>query len=273
MPLSQPIKTSVVESTDIWLGMGRAKHFHAPLSLAFRGIIRDSMIEAAVVYRERHASKTRKALIASLNSSGFRTTAQARLGDKNDSIGLVGEIIAEHFSVSRKYEILWAKWRAGGTSKSPGIDLVARIGRNSTSNLRLIESKHLHDELKGKNAVACIPLIKVKLSDGIEEFDQDRTRLNLAGILRKMSKMIRHLKAAMSNPKAIERSHDFVRSSLAQNEYSSEIVASLDSKYCTNSTLSHCVANLQLPSSIGKHTVNLIILACDSLEATTDEIC
>ena len=203
----------------------------------------------------------------------MRATSQATLSDRIDSIGLIGEIIAEHFSVARKYEILWAKWRIGGTSKSRGIDLVARLRRNSESDLRLIESKHLHDELKGKNQTTCATLIKNKLGDGLEEFDQEKTRLNLAGILRKMSKTIRHIKAAMADATAIERSHAFVNSSLGQNNYSSEIVTSLDSNYCTNSTLSRCIEDLQLPSSIGKHTMNMSILACDSLEATTDEIC
>jgi hypothetical protein len=271
--MSQLTPLSEVDSFDIWLGMGKARHLRMPLTDKFQQALKGSMMEATGVYRERHASLTRKTLIANLHSSGLPATTQSRLVDRNDSIGLIGEIITEHLSTARKHEILWAKWKVGGTSKSPGIDLLTKIHRGSQSNLRLIESKHIHDEIKGKAPSQCTSSIKGRLIDGLEEFDQDKTRLNLAGILMKMSKIIRYLKAANSSATIIEQSHDFVNSSLLQDEYSSEVVTSVDSKYCTNSTLSPSVKDLQLPSSVGKHTMNLTILACDSLEATTDEIC
>ena len=271
--MSQLTTLSEVDSFDIWLGMGKARHLHVSLTEKLQLGLKDSMAEAASIYRERRASVTRKTLIANLNSFGLPATTQTKLVDRNDSIGLIGEIIAEHMSTARKHETLWAKWKVGGTSKSPGIDLLTKFHRGSESNLRLIESKHIHDEIKGKHPSMCAASIKGRLSDGLEEFDQDKTRLNLAGILIKMSKMIRYLRAANSSTTTIEQSHDFVNSSLLQDEYSSEVVTSLDSKYCTKSTLSPCVKDLQLPSSVGKHTMNLTILACDSLEAITDKIC
>lgn len=168
--------------------------------------------------------------------------------------------------------MLWPKWKVGGTSKSLGIDLVTKIRRSSEWSMRLFESKHLHEETRGKQHEACCLSIKDKLKDGLEEFDQIKTRLNLTGVLIQMSLTIRRGKAGGANVDRLEQSHDFINSKLAQNDYSSEIVASIDSKYCMSSTLSRSIKDLQLPSSVGTHTMNLTVIACDLLEEVTDEI-
>lgn len=259
-------------SLDLWLGIGKARHFQCSIDSSFQDILKKSMAEAAQVRRERRTSKTRKSLLESLRRAGINASSQTGLKDREDDIGLIGEIIVEHASTARKYEILWPKWKVGGTSKSPGIDVVAKAPRSTGSELRLVESKHLHDEIKGKTHEACSSAIKARFKDGIEEFDQNKTTLNIAGVAVQMGATIRKGRAAGLNVASLERSRDFVSSKLAQDEYAAEVVACVDSKYSTNTSLSMSVLQLQLPSSVGRHSMNLALLACDFLEGVTDQI-
>jgi hypothetical protein len=230
------------------------------------------MAEAAQIRLERRASKTRKSLLDNLKTAGINASSQTGLQDREDEIGLVGEIIVEQASTSRKYEILWPKWKVGGTSKSPGIDVIAKAPRSTGSELRLVESKHLHDEIRGKTHEACCAAIKARFNDGIEEFDRDKTTLNIAGVAVQMGATIRKGRAAGANVAGIERSRDFVSSKLRQDEYAAEVVACVDSRYCTSKSLSTSVTQLPLPSSVGRHSMNLALLSCDFLEGVTDQI-
>src|SRR6266566_487567 len=248
-------------SLDLWLGIGKARHFHCSIGSGFQNTLKHSMDEAAQIRQERRVSKTRKSLLESLRTAGISASSQTGLKDRADDIGLVGEIMVEHASTSRKYEILWPKWKVGGTSKSPGIDLVTKVPRTAGSELRLVESKHLHDEVKGKTHDACDAAIKERFKDGLEEFDQDKTTLNIAGVAAQMGATIRKGRAAGANVVIIERSRDFVSSKLAQEEYAAEVVACLDSQYCTSASLSKSTMQLQLPNSVGRHSMNLALLA------------
>ena len=270
--MSQPITTAELDSWNLWAGLGKAKYFRVSFTEEFQALLKKSMAEATQIYQERRATKTRKGLLKIIESCGLGDQSQARIDDRDDVIGIIGEIIVQHFVETRKLEVLWPKWRVGGTSKSPGVDLVTRVRRSSDWDLRLLESKHLHEETRSQPHEACCASIKDKLKDGLEEFDEFKTRINLTGILIQMSVTIRRGKAGQSNMDRIEQSHDFISSKLAQNDYSSEIVAALDSKYCISSTLSRSTKDLQLPSTVGTHTVNITVMACDSLEKVTDEI-
>src|SRR5438876_6009704 len=131
-------------SLDLWLGIGKARHFHCSISSDFQNTLKSSMAEAAQIRQERRVSRTRKSLLENLRSAGISASSQTGLKDRSDDIGLVGEIIVEQASAFRKYEILCPKWKVGGTSKSPGIDLVTKAPRSTGSELRVVESKHLH---------------------------------------------------------------------------------------------------------------------------------
>jgi hypothetical protein len=230
------------------------------------------MDKANQTWRERRASKTRKALVDAVKAVGIRVSAQTPLRDEEDQVGLVGEIVVENVSTSRNYQILWPKWEVGGTSKSPGIDLLVKAPGRVGLELRLVESKHLHEEVKGTSQTACVASIKGRFKDGIEEFDSNKTLLNIAGVVRQMSATIRTAGAMGSNVAALEQSRDFVRNSLSRDEYTAEVVACIDSKYCSDTTLSTSTHQLQRPSSVGSHSVELAVLACESLEGLTDQI-
>ena len=260
------------KSVELWSGIGKATHFLCNFGSDFPNDLKKSLAHAANVRQDRRASKTRKSLLDSIRAAGILASSQRPLNDKEDKVGLIGEIIAEQVSLQRKFDSLWVKWKVGGTSKSLGIDLVVGAQRRGTSELLLVESKHIHAEVMGKGLEVTSPAIRARFADGLTEFDHEKTKLNLAGILRSMGKTIWNSSAASQSATAIEAAYDFVKSKLRQMEFSEEIITAIDSQYCTGGTLSECVHGLQLPASIGSHSLNLILLACVSLEDVTDKI-
>ncbi len=259
-------------SQDIRYIGGKARYFRSHFEGDLKTYLKKCLIEARDYKRDRQVSKTRARLLSDLKQRGIRPQAQVRLDDRTDVTGLIGEMMAEWHSQLRKCNMLWVKWRIGGTSKSNGIDLIARIRRGSDWQLRLIESKHLHTEAKGVSHRECCMAIRNRFLDGIGGFDHDNTISNLAGVVILMGRNIQLNRAAGRDTREAEESRDFVQSRLAQNGYACEVVVIIDSKYCDDKSLSESVKDLQYPTNVGDHVLDLLLVACEGLEVVTDGI-
>lgn len=142
--------------------------------------------------------------------------------DSNDITGLIGEIIAEDFVLKDGVEILFAKWREHGTSKSRGIDLIIRKINNGNHDLILVEAKHSHRFSNAKQT------IKQRFEEAIDEFEIEKTLLNLLGITSNMSTTIAKIKAYGENFKELEEKCIFLEKKIYDINYMIQIISCID---------------------------------------------
>ena len=178
------------------------------------------------------------------------------------------------FICSRSLETVFPKWRYTGTSKSRGIDLVAREKSENEWNLILYESKHIHDEIRNSENKSTIFMLRNKFENGIEEFESKKTKLNLASILIHLGDFIRIGEATGTDVSLIKDYWKLISESLKSNRYSLVVVILADDKYCNNTE--HIQHMYEVSSSLkdkGNHILTLTLIESKYLEKMTDEMC
>jgi len=258
----------------LWEGTGAGHHFRMTMSGEFKEFVTDQIEEARLVKQERRRSSSRAAVIKSLFERGLEVVDELTGYDENDVVGLTGEIIMEDFVINLALEPIFPKWRYTGTSRSPGIDLVARERSGGDWELVLYEAKHLHNEIRSAGAELCHNLVRNKFKIGIDEFELDETRLNLASIMMKLGDYIRLGEATGSDVSSTKEYRNLISAGLINDRYRVNVVVLVDAKYCSRSTFRQSVSNISNPLQIGEsHSLTLTLAESTYLEELTDEVC
>lgn len=266
------MNSNVVKSKIlIWKGSGRAQHASFTIDKKFENTLATSITTAAEYKQERTRNQNAEKILKSLSSRGFSVKEELPKYDFDDLVGLIGEMVLEEFVRRNGSELLFAKWKVSGTSKSRGIDLVARKFSKQWT-LTLFEAKHLHVAVKGKPKDRCYPEISSRFRNGLAEFEREVTVFNLSNILAKISYSIRHGRALGSEDTNLTLIRDFLSSRLRNEDYSLEVVTCIDSRYCEDVTLGKSTEHVDRPAGIGSHDTCLTLLEAERLEELSDQI-
>jgi hypothetical protein len=258
----------------LWEGSGAGHHFRMTISGEFKKFVTNQIEEARLVKREQRRNSSRRAVIRSLFERGLEGVDELPGYDETDMVGLAGEIITEDFVINLALEPIFPKWQYTGTSKSPGIDLVARERSGEGWELVLYEAKHLHNEIRNAGAELCHNLVRNKFKIGIDEFELDNTKLNLASIMMKLGDFIRLGKATESDVARATEYRNLISACLRNDRYRVNVVVLVDAKYCGKSTFRKSVSNISNPLQIGEsHSLTLVLMESIYLEEVTDEVC
>lgn len=257
----------------LWGGSGAGHYYHMDVNGEFKLFVTDQVKEAIRVKQERRRENSRRAVVRSLLGRGLEIVDELSGYDENDLIGLIGEIVINDFVVNLGIEPILPKWRYTGTSKSSGVDLVGREKLGNAWELALYEAKHLHDEVRNTET-ECYTLIRGKFKIGIDEFESEKTKLDLASILIQLGEFIRVGEATKSDTSSTKEYRDFISSSLKDDRYRVNVVALVDTMYCNETTLEQSISKISSPLEVGKnHLVLLNLIEAESLEKTTNEVC
>ena len=263
-----------LRSLKLWQGKGKGCHFDRQSNGALKNFVQNHLEEAKQVKQERRNSSSRRAVIKSLAERRLHISEKLTGYDKTDIVGLVGEIVSEDFLTSGSLEPIFLKWRYTGTSKSKGIDLVARNNPGKTVEVVLCEAKHPHDEIRDLKIERCHSLIGSKFRLGIDEFEHEKTLLNLASILIHLGTVVRLEKAISSNASLAQEHYAFISECLRKDSYCIYVLAVVDARYCNADTLDRCTIGILDPAEINSsHPVTLTLIQSGGLEQTTDEMC
>lgn len=257
----------VVKETDVWDGAAHLSHIVVDTNQLFDQL--PALIaEAVQIRRSRLQNRSVKAVLAALRVRGF--DLDLRAPDRNDMVGLIGEIVTGEYSEREGRKIIYAKWRAGGTSKSNGIDLIA--SSDAESEYDVLEAKHLHEELKGLTPSSSISHFRDRLLEGLDELRDEEVKEKVAAILIKVNNAIR-FGQAVGFPQALTETRLIFEELLTRGNYSIGIVECSDSKYLDVSTTIDTSNALSGSQEVSERATRLVILECDDLETTTDRIC
>jgi hypothetical protein len=256
----------------IWTGSGRAQSFKAEINPELKGRLIQGFNTAIRSRQEKLNSVNAGTLLESLKRRGFVVSSPLPVYDQDDVTGLVGEILTKEVLVMRGFEPLSSKFEASGTSKSRGIDLVMRKFVRRWE-LRLIEAKHLHKAMKEKATSDSPAEIRRRFSDGLDEFERDRTLVNLALVIIPLVHAARNARSTGASMADLESKIDFLISKLKDEDYTLEVAVCIDSKYCENSALDATVSPMLKRDEVGLHEVSLCLLETIGLEFFTTEVC
>lgn len=258
----------------LWEGSGSGCHFRMTINDGFKKLVVNLIEEARLVKQERRRNRNRRAVIKSLFERGLEIVDELPGYDETDVVGLTGEIVMGDFIVNLTLEPIFPKWRYTGTSKSSGIDLVARERSGEDWDLILYEAKHLHNEIRSAGAKLCHNLVRNRFKIGIDEFELDKTKLNLANLLMKLGDFIRLGEATGSDVSLTNEYRNLISAGLKNDRYRVNVVALVDAKYCNRLTFGQSVSNISYPLQIGEsHSLTLTLIESTYLEEVTDEVC
>jgi hypothetical protein len=130
----------VVREVGVWNGAAQLVHIVFDTK-SFFSELPVTLKEALRVRQSRLENKSVDALIAALRSRGI--DIEKEKPDRNDVVGLIGEIITAKYSERDGCRIVYAKWKVGGTSKSKGLDLISAFGEGAAATFTVLEAKHL----------------------------------------------------------------------------------------------------------------------------------
>jgi hypothetical protein len=256
----------------IWAGSASALSFRVMIGAELKQKLIDGFDTARRSRQEKLATASADTLLKSIERRGFVVSNPLPVYDPDDVAGLVGEILVREISISRGFEVVFAKFETSGTSKSRGIDLVLRRLTRS-SELKLVESKHLHQAVKGKPKGDSPAEIRRRFSDGLDEFERDRTVWNLAHVVIPLITAARNAKTTGIAVDVLDEKIRLLISKLKNEDYTLEVVACIDSKYCERGTLDAAVQSMVKRDEIGPHEIWLTLLETDGLEPFTLEAC
>ncbi len=211
------------EIKEVWRDFAQGKLYETDLMPAQREL--EKSLKSATQNNQNRKNKLdRKIIVNRILKRGIDLTSTKVTSamDSNDITGLIGEIIAEDFILTDKVEALFVKWHEHGTSKSKGIDLVVRRINNGNFDLILVEAKHSHKFSNAKRT------IKHRFEEAIDEFEIEKTLLNLLGIINWMSITIEKLKAYSEDYQELEEKCIFLENKINDMSYMIQIVTCID---------------------------------------------
>jgi hypothetical protein len=266
-----PVAPKLHKSFTLWSGSGGATSFFVEIDGELQAKVHQEMRTASKTKQERLTSSSAAGILNNLARRGITIEKAHSTYDEDDAVGLIGEILLTEIAISLGYEPIFVKWRISGSTKSRGIDLVSR---NKTSRqVILMEAKHLHSSVKGKERGTCSSQIRTRFVDGLDEFEHERTLVNLASIIATVSTARRVEEGTEGNRLHLDEVFNFLLSSLRLENYDLETQVFIDAKYCADETLSESVGSIGNPTEVGDHRISLTLVQTKHLESVSEEIC
>lgn len=236
------------------------------------------MLERSV----EQAQKIRHEALSALTAARILNTIKSDYGiglswsfsyDRQDLVGLIGEMLVEDLFQSATVTGAVIKWKTTGTSKSRGIDFLCRVASlHPPDVLLLVESKHLHEEARGRSSLQ--PSILAERFDrGISGFEEEKTLFNLALVLLRLSRSIGIDRSVKSNTLEKRALRGFIAEHLRDQEYDCAVVVSVDDRLSDIAVTQQATHLVQEPSWIAGRTVSLAVVTFRQLEHETDRLC
>lgn len=257
----------------LWEGFGSGNCVRLLFTEGIEKILMALIDEARRLKQERLRDRDLRSVVKSLTKRGIEITDELVGYDQNDIVGLIGEMIAEGFSNHLGNDSIFPKWRYSGSSKSRGIDLVARQRSDRKWQLVLYEAKYLHEEVKGMEPDLCCHRIKNRFAVGIDEFEEEKTKFDLASIVIRLGDFVRLGEAVGSDVSSTREYLELISEGLRRNEYFINVATLVDEKYCNDDTLHKSVIDIEKPFHVGDHHPTLILIRSPNMEEVTDRLC
>lgn len=235
------------------------------------------MLERSV----EQAQKTRREALSNLTTARILETIKSDYDislswsfvyDRQDLVGLIGEILVEDLFQSTSVTGTIVKWKMTGTSKSKGIDLLCKVTLHSTDILLLVESKHVHEEARGRPSFPP-SILTEKFERGLSEFEEEKTLFNLANVIAKLDRSIAIDRSIRSNTQEKRVLREFIAERLCDQQYSLAVVVSIDDRFSDAALTQKATQLVHKPSWIAERTVSLAVVAFGQLELETDKLC
>jgi hypothetical protein len=233
-------------------------------------VLESSLLEARKRREETFSNLSASYVLKSIKSQ-YGIDLARRSFDRDDVVGLVGEILIEELLRSPQVKNVIAKWRTTGTSKSGGIDLVCRVASDHAADVLLLcESKHVHSEARHNG----MPLVLAdRIRRGLDEFQKEKVLLNLTNIILRIDRSVgTDLSIAMS-PDAKRMLMSFIRSHLVDENYDLLVAVFADDQFFDSKLAQDTTKRIHEPMSLGVHTVSLAVVTSENLESETKRLC
>jgi len=263
-----------IHELDLWDQSGTGNNYRFKIDETLFDFIHFNLDEAQRIKNEKAKERTPNRLLEDLSLRGLRFVGEIIKIDKNDVVGLIGEILSETYAKSQDYEMIYPKWKVSGSSKSRGIDLVARSFEHNEWVLILCESKHIHEEVKNIRNELSASRIRNRFNEGLNEFEFEKTLLSLARIIIKIGDNIRLGETMGGNVDRYNEYKTFLSKCLADNDYDIHVIVFIDLMHCDDKTFMKSIATIAKPIQVGEsHYVVLTVIESENIEAATNEAC
>ena len=130
----------------------------------------------------------------------------------------------------------------------------------------------MHEELKGLTPSSSINHFRDRLLEGLDELRDEEVKEKVAAILVKVNNAIR-FGQSVGFPRALTETRLTFEELLTKGNYSIRIVECSDSKYLDALTTIDTSNALSGSQEVSERDTRLVILECDNLETTTDQMC
>jgi len=258
---------------ELWNGVGTGFRYHMSCDDTFRDFVMTQMQEARRIKTSLRKRSVRE-VIKNLSVRGIEIVEELVEYDASDIVGLIGEIVLEDFATNPSMEPIFPKWRIGGTSKSRGIDLVARMKMNGQWVLILCEAKHIHKAAKNSRQELRHNLIKSRFRIGLDEFENEKTKINLLNIVMGLNDIIARGEAVKLDVELAKEYRNLISMGLANDRYQINVVVLIDAKYCDETLLDRSISELPIPVEVGgNRQITLTLLESHLIEKATDGVC
>jgi len=268
-----PVAPKLHGTLTLWNGSGRARSFLVEIDEMLRTKVHLGIQTASRTKQERLTSSSTSRILNDLSLRGITFEEKTPSYDEDDAVGLIGEILLTEIVTSLGCETVFVKWQVTGTAKSRGIDLVSSRNNNGLRDLVLMEAKHLHSAVKGRERGTCSSIIRTRFADGLDEFKHERTLVNLASIIIGISRARRVARGMNGDRARLDEVFNLLLSGLSLENYELEVFVFIDAKCCVDETLAESVAGIGTPIEVGDHRASLTLLQTEHLKSVSEEIC
>jgi len=264
----------LVSELKLWEDSGDCCLFRLNIDSELFFFLMNNLEEAKQIKNEKRNERSLYHVIRDISLRGVILIGQIIEIDKKDLVGLTGEILTEFFIHNQDLELIYSKWRFSGSSKSRGIDLIAREKESGEWFVVLFESKHIHDEVKGIKIERIPSIIRNKYRLGIDEFEVEKTMLSIARLTMQIGEDIRRGESMGGNVTLFKRNKDLLSKCLDYDDFQVRVIVFIDKKYFMRDTFYNSIDLIQKPIHLGeRRRVMLMLVESKSLEEITDKVC
>ena len=188
--------------------------------------------------------------------------------DENDLIGLLGEISSSEFLERNSYgNGIYLKWRATGTSKSPGVDLFFE----NDGNLLIIECKHPHKALS--NSASDPKKIILRTFDAaFKENSEYHSKFNMFALLIRYRQKRRFEISSALDPTQTNSRITMIENALQNNSYSTNVLQVMDNEITDKFKLEDLSSKIDFNRYMIKSPLLAISLGISTLRTVTKQI-
>lgn len=222
---TKPLKKHIVEKTNA-TGSFTISEMIIPKN-ELESILKESIKNALATKSTKIIEKNSSFLLNYLQKNTLPIEYFSSSFDIDDLMGIIGEIVSEiYHKQCLNEDPIYVKWKATGTSKSKGLDLIF----HKNEKLYSIECKHPHESLANQNNDKSRIILRT-INDGLNTHDDIRTKEFMVLLFRKYFEQKRLLTGSKLNTSAIDTRIQLIRSLLRKNDIIEEINLVADKIY------------------------------------------